>query len=256
MGNHYHLILETPRANLNSFMHALGSGYTTYFNIKRKRSGHLFQGRYKAILIDKDSCLLELSRYVHLNPVRAKLVERAEHYPYSSYRAYIFPEQKSMVARNLIWGMIDPLRYREFVESGVGKDLPDPPVYGGMMIGKKQFIKETLRRITEGTFKNREISHRRRLGSHNVEDIVRLLSSHFKVSEETVRTSSPYRTYAIYLTRKHTDLTNREIGDYFGGISYSAVTKTGTRLMAKMAGDKALQKELGRVEALMSRVKG
>ena len=84
MANHYHLIVETPKGNLSSFMHSLNSAYTTYFNIKRRRAGHLFQGRYKALLIDVDNYLLELSRYIHLNPVRAGMTERPEAYRYSS----------------------------------------------------------------------------------------------------------------------------------------------------------------------------
>ena len=67
MTNHYHLIVETPKANLSSFMHTLNSAYTAYFNIKRKRAGHLIEGRYKALLIDVDNHLLELSPYIHLN---------------------------------------------------------------------------------------------------------------------------------------------------------------------------------------------
>jgi REP element-mobilizing transposase RayT len=70
MTNHYHLLLETPRANLGAILHHLNTSYTNYFNKKRGRNGHLFQGRYKAILVEKDSYALELSRYIHLNPVR------------------------------------------------------------------------------------------------------------------------------------------------------------------------------------------
>jgi putative transposase len=84
IGNHYHLVIETPRGLLSRFMHDVNSGYTTYFNVKRKRAGHLFQGRYKSLLVDKDSYLLELSRYVHLNPCRAGITERPEDYPLSS----------------------------------------------------------------------------------------------------------------------------------------------------------------------------
>jgi len=89
MSNHYHLIIQTPEANLSKAMHYINGSYTTYTNIKRNRSGHLFQGRYKAILIDRDNYLLELSRYLHLNPVRAGMVNRPEEYPYSSYKTYI-----------------------------------------------------------------------------------------------------------------------------------------------------------------------
>lgn len=73
MTNHYHLLIETPRPNLGRVMHYINGSYANYFNIKKRRSGHFFQGRYKGILIDKDSYLLELSRYLHLNPVRAKM---------------------------------------------------------------------------------------------------------------------------------------------------------------------------------------
>lgn len=89
MDNHYHLILETPQGNLLKVMHGINSGYTGYFNRRYKRTGHLFQGRYKAILVDKDNYLIELTRYVHLNPVRAKAVERPEQYRWSSYCGYI-----------------------------------------------------------------------------------------------------------------------------------------------------------------------
>ncbi len=89
MDNHYHLILETPKGNLLKVMHGINGGYTGYFNRRHGRVGHLFQGRYKGIIVDKDTYLLELGRYVHLNPLRAKMVERPELYEWSSYPAYI-----------------------------------------------------------------------------------------------------------------------------------------------------------------------
>ena len=85
MSNHYHLLLETPSGNLSQIMRHINGAYTTYFNVKRKRAGHLFQGRYKGILVEADAYALELSRYMHLNPVRAWMVAKPEHYPWSSY---------------------------------------------------------------------------------------------------------------------------------------------------------------------------
>ena len=85
MDNHYHLVLETPLGNLVKVMHGLNSSYTGYFNRRYARTGHVFQGRYKAIVVDKDAYLLELSRYVHLNPVRGGVVNRPEKYAWSSY---------------------------------------------------------------------------------------------------------------------------------------------------------------------------
>jgi hypothetical protein len=89
MSNHYHLLLETPSGNLAQIMRHINGAYTTYFNVKWKRAGHLFQGRYQAILVEADAYALELSRYMHLNPVRAGMVAKPEHYPWSSSRSSI-----------------------------------------------------------------------------------------------------------------------------------------------------------------------
>ncbi len=89
MDNHYHLLLETPTGNLSQIMRHINGAYTTYFNIKRKRAGHLFQGRYKSVLVDINEYAQELSRYIHLNPVRAKIVELPELHEWSSYPHFI-----------------------------------------------------------------------------------------------------------------------------------------------------------------------
>jgi putative transposase len=87
MTNHYHIVIETPDANLSKGMRQLNGVYTQSFNRAHGRVGHVFQGRFKAILVEKDSYLLELARYVVLNPLRAKMVRRIEQWPWSSYRA-------------------------------------------------------------------------------------------------------------------------------------------------------------------------
>ena len=88
MSNHYHLMIETPQGNLSQIMKYINSSYTNFFNIKRKRTGHLLQGRYKAILVEADAYATELSRYIHLNPVRAGMVRSPEEYRWSSYSYY------------------------------------------------------------------------------------------------------------------------------------------------------------------------
>ncbi len=87
MSNHYHLLIETPQANLAQGMRQLNGVYTQRFNRLHGRVGHVFQGRYKAILVERDSYLLELARYVVLNPLRAGMVKRLEAWPWSSYLA-------------------------------------------------------------------------------------------------------------------------------------------------------------------------
>jgi len=81
MTNHYHLLLETPEGNLSQVMRHINGAYTNYFNTKRRRAGHLLQGRYTAILVEQDEYAKTLSRYMHLNPVAARMVERPEEHP-------------------------------------------------------------------------------------------------------------------------------------------------------------------------------
>jgi len=89
MDNNYHILLQTPAGNLCQIMHHINGAYTNYVNVKRKRSGHLFQGRYKALLVDIDEYAQELFRYIHLNPAEAGMVEKPEQYRWSSYGDYI-----------------------------------------------------------------------------------------------------------------------------------------------------------------------
>jgi putative transposase len=181
MGNHYHLIGETPGANLSSIMHSINGAYTTYFNKKRKRSSHLFQGRYKTILIDHASYLLELSRYIHLNPVKAGMTEKPEDYAFSSYASYIFPDKEDIVSRDLIWNMTSrenaPILYKAFVEEAINADEnPFKDLYGGMILGKKQFIKEALSMLTTDLLRKDDTSSRRSLKtSLSLEEITQVI---------------------------------------------------------------------------------
>jgi putative transposase len=87
MTNHFHLVVQTSEANLSRGMHWLNTAYVVWFNRRHQRSGHLYQGRFKAFLIEKETYFMEVLRYVVLNPVRAGMVERPDDYPWSSYRA-------------------------------------------------------------------------------------------------------------------------------------------------------------------------
>lgn len=259
MTTHYHLIIETPDGNLGKIMHFLNGSYTTYINIKRKRSGHLFQGRYKAILVDKDSYLLELSRYLHLNPVRAKMVEKPEEYPHSSYGSYIFDKNEEIVTTEMILGILTGIgenseeRYKVFVESALGVELKSPleKVYGGMMLGSEGFIREVLSRLEKEPMESVDVSHRKTLRAIvGVDEIISALCEHYAVGMEEISGNkrSEARNAGVYLLKKYTGATNTEIGELFGGISYSAVTKITQNFSRLMADDKELR---GRVNNLL-----
>jgi len=265
MTNHYHFILETPEANLTKVMHYINGSYTNYVNRSKQRSGHLFQGRYKAIAIDKDNYLLELSRYVHLNPVRAKMVTKPEDYVFSSYKSYIEKKGEEIVDRDLILSMVSKdsryrrKRYRDFVERGMEGPLDDPlkEVYGGAILGGKKFIKEVLERVKTSVIQNREISHRRQLQSaYALDRIVESVAVHFGVSIGELKSSKGlYRNVTIYLVKKWTGINNTEIGDLFGGLSYSAVSKINTRFSDTLKTDKKLRRGVREIMDHLSHVK-
>jgi len=267
MTNHYHLLIETPEGNLSRVMHYINGSYTTYINIKKKRSGHLFQGRYKAILVEQDSYLVELSRYIHLNPVRAGLVDRPEEYPYSSYSVFISGQADDLVRGDLILGMVASRkqearkRYRDYVEAAIGEDLESPikKVYGGMVLGSAGFIKETLKKIEEDYTRNVEVSGRRQLRTPGeIDEILELIAETYRIPKEAITSGTPSeaKKAAIYLIKKHTGLTDKAIGERFGGLSYSAVAKVCRRLEEKMGIDKGLKKSITKMDRGLSNVKG
>ncbi len=267
MGNHYHLLIETPEANISSVMHYISGSYATYINTKRGRNGHLFQGRYKSILVDKDSYLMELSRYIHLNPVRARMVEKPEEYAYSSYNSYITGEPGKIVTTDLILGMLSVQRkeaqkaYRHYVENGIGKELKNPldNAYCGIILGGEQFIKDVLRTIKEGYIERAEVSHRRALRNvMGMEEIIEGVCRYFKVSREAVikRQRGDIKNIAIYLIKRRSGATNKEIGALFGGVSYSAVSKTYQRMLERLRTDQELRKKMEKIDSSMSNVKG
>jgi len=267
MGNHYHLIIETPEANISRVMHYINGSYTTYINIKRGRNGHLFQGRYKSILVAKDSYLMELSRYIHLNPVRALMVEKPEEYAYSSYNSYITGKPEKIVTTDLILGMVSRERkeardgYRDYVENGIGEKLKNPldGAYGGIIVGGEQFIKGVLRTIKEGYIEKAEVSHRKALRSViGMEEIIEVVCRYFKVSRAEVvkRQRGGIKNIAIFEIKRHTGATNSEIGAVFGGVSYSAISKTYQRMLERLQTDLELRKEIEKLDSSMSNVKG
>lgn len=149
MGNHFHLLIETPVPNLSRGMRQLNGVYTQGFNRRHRKVGHLFQGRYKAILVEREAYLLELARYVVLNPVRAKLVRNPQGYAWSSYRSTLgldpippglsvdwllgqFARTKS-VARQ---------RYASFVQAGMGQPSPWANLKGQVLLGSEAFVEK------------------------------------------------------------------------------------------------------------------
>jgi REP element-mobilizing transposase RayT len=151
MGNHYHLLIETPEADLGRGMRQLNGVYTQAFNRRHRRTGHLLQGRYKAILVEKESYLLELCRYIVLNPVAAGVVPTPENWRWSSYRSTaglgsvpVFLTTKWVLAQfgdNLVNAR---QRYVAFVQDGLKCPSPWKDLRGGILLGETSFVERML----------------------------------------------------------------------------------------------------------------
>ena len=156
MDNHYHLIIETPESNLSKGMRQLNGIYTQRYNFKYSNTGHVFQGRYKSIIVDKDSYLLELCRYVILNPFRAGMVEDPRNWKWSSYLSMTgLKDTPEWLTTDWVLGQFHQTRkraieaYKRFIMEGVTQKTPWKELKGQIFLGDEQFIERTKR--TMGT---------------------------------------------------------------------------------------------------------
>lgn len=244
MGNHYHLLLETPAGNLAEIMRHINGAYTTYFNVKRKRSGHLFQGRYKAILVEADEYATELSRYIHLNPVNAHIIARPEDYQWSSYRCYIGQSlppawlKMDFVLEYFAVNAADASnKYRQFVEDKLGKEYASPlkAVVGSSLLGSQGFIEEITAVHLQEKAVGRDVPALRQLTRQpQPEDIIREVKAVFAENEKQARLA------AMHLCHKYSGSKLRQIGSLFD-VRESAITEGSRRFALKMIEDKQLK---------------
>jgi REP element-mobilizing transposase RayT len=220
MGNHYHLLIETPEGNLSKGMRELNGRYTQAFNRRHRRVGHLFQGRFKAILVERDSYLLELCRYVVLNPVRAKMVRAPGHYKWSSYRATAGQGQApAFLTTDWILSQFAKRRtearkrYRRFVRQGLGEPASWGELKGQVLLGTEAFVRRIARHL-KGAEELKEIPRRQRLVNRPA------LSALFKaVSQDRSRRNRQIRRAHL----KH-GYSLTEIGEHLG-LHYSTISK-------------------------------
>ena len=170
MDNHYHLLIQTPDANLSKGMRQLNGVFTQTSNRRHHRVGHLFQGRFKAILVDSDAYLLELARYVVLNPVRARIVKKPGDWRWSSYRASIgqvpadsFLAIDGLLAQFAKRRSVAQARYAQFVSEGIKSASPWQQLKGQVFLGDVQFVERMQASIAKRQRRDVQIpiAHRR-----------------------------------------------------------------------------------------------
>ncbi len=216
MDNHYHLLVETPDANLSRFMRQLNGVYTQRYNNQYGRSGHLFQGRYKAILVQQDLYLAELSRYIVLNPVRAGMVRAAKDWHWSSYRA------TAGLSAGVSWLSTDwllsnfakrrcdaQLAYRRFVSDGKNQEKPWSKLTHQIYLGDDKFVKTMQKKVPADEDLSEVVSAQKREKAKSLAEYQRRYSD---------------RNTAICKAYESGSYSMKAIGDYFG-LHYSWVSR-------------------------------
>src|SRR3989338_712132 len=248
MSNHYHLLIETPLGNLSQIMRHINGSYTTYFNTKRQRAGHLFQGRYKAILVEADEYAGELSRYIHLNPVRAGIVNNPEEYRCSSYQNYTGKKADKWLTTDFILGYFGGKgstafkKYGNFVKSLINREYDSPlkDTVSSTILGGADFIKEIKDKYLSGKEADRDIPALRELKKVLIEDIMKEVEATFKGKHSFSKKA------ALYLCHRYSGRTLKEIGGYFG-MGESGVSQSSRRFSLKLEVNKKLSKKVNSI---------
>ena len=231
MGNHYHLLMETPKANLIKAMHKLNTSYTNYYNYHNNRIGHLFSGRYRAILVEKENYAMVLSSYIHLNPVRAGFIniENISDYPWCSYKYYVKScEKPTFFETDLIINLCGGIKnYQKYVQTQFKKDFkPEKDIKANIILGSKDFFEWVRQKsLTHDWIKTDD---KKALNEFYNYKIINSENNIFKIKNVftdnySELTNSYKRKIIIYLLKKYTEMTLKEIGKEFE-ISVSAVS--------------------------------
>lgn len=238
MGNHYHLLLKTKDANLSRAMQWFGTSYTRKFNLENSTGGHLFQGRFKSIIVENDTYLLRLSCYIHRNPVRAGLVERLADYQWSSYGFYAYKNKKApswLTIKPILHQLSGQDKHRAYrikvqqysdEQSSIWENVKH-----GFIYGSRNFVSDLKARFLDGE-KDEELPQRNRL--LRTEDPQLLLNSAADVlgfdleaarkAKRIAPGEKEKRDMLIYLLWKSGGLSNQKISSLLG-VTYSTVSK-------------------------------
>lgn len=272
MANHFHMVAQTREANLSRWMHWLMVSYTMYFNWRHERCGHLFQGRFKGFVVEPGGeHLLALSRYVHLNPVRGKVLgrgtpmerrRRLRENKWSSYRGYAgLGKQFGFVEEEMILGALhgarrignrERQRYRAFVEEGLVREIENPfeAVKWQTVLGSESFAQTLQDGLKEIKRKGREMTAvRRGTKRKDPEELVEQVARIYKVDKEVLLKRGGYgmeaRSAAMALVWERCDISLRDIGELFGAMDYAAVAQRIRRInQANPAGLRNVRKML------------
>jgi putative transposase len=262
MANHFHLVIETPQANCSAFMQSLLTSYTGHFNLRHGRHGHLFDGRYKARLVQGDDYLLALSRYVHLNPVRVSELPDVEQrrnlldaYNWSSYLQYIGRREKLPFVTfaptlALLPGRNAVRRYRQYVEQGLTKGMEEWNLgeYSPLSIGDggfREWVQDRYAELVLAANCEEDVAFRPTEKTLAPDAILAELAKRMECETSAFRSRAhgePYRPFAAYFLTRFGGLSRRQTALHLGVRSGPAVSRQLSRYGELMQENRRLRK--------------
>jgi len=264
MGNHYHLLLKTLDANLSRGMQWFGTAYTRKFNLLNNQSGHLFQGRFKSIIVENDAYLLRLSCYIHRNPLRAGIANRLSDYKWSSYQYYAYRKNapawmKTSQILGQVSGKDKNQTYRRKVQQYADEKFSVwEDVRHGLVYGSETFLNDLKKRFLSRQKDVELPQHNRMYRDVDPNKILKIASGAMEIDIDSVRkfkripkALKDKRDLLIYLLLESGRFTNHEIGSLFE-ISYSNVSRRIIEIKKRLGKDSGLR---GRYKALSALIK-
>ncbi len=261
MPTHYHLMLQTPDANLSRCMRHLNGVYTQRYNVRHSCDGTLFRGRYKSILVDADNYVLQLVRYIHRNPLNAGLVKRLDQYVWSSHKGYLSKAKKwNWLYKHFVLDMLTTQInsqiqiYKQFMAQEQDEDLvrvlnsKNPP----SMLGSEKFISWIKDRFFKKK-KDKEVPASKELAP-DLDTIISEVSRYYKVRPTKLKAvrrgmENEPRDMAMYLIRSMRAEPLMRVGANFGLNQYSSVSSAVTRVKAKLLKDRKFKDRLEHIES-------
>ncbi len=264
MDNHYHLLIRTNRPNLSKSMQWLGTTYTTIFNLSNFQVGHLFQGRFKSILVENEAYLLQLSYYIHRNPLRAGIVERLIDYPWSSYPAYAYNRRcPDWLKTDLLLSQFGPddtgrKAYREKVQQYADeKKSIWEEIRHGVIFGSQVFVD----RIKQDHLSKEDQADipvlKNIVDDMDLSEVIKTASAILKIDIQRLKNSRRIsksdminRDMLIYHMWQSGRFSNSEIGSQVG-LTISSISRRVGIFQAMLNNDKKLRVEYGKLKSII-----
>jgi REP element-mobilizing transposase RayT len=269
MDNHFHLLVQTPQANLSEFMRRFTVTYTVRFNRRHDRSGHVFQGRFKSLLVQEDEYLLPLSRYIHLNPIRLRKFNDADiqskcdylkKYLWSTYPGYCYLRKRD---KNIDYGWLlntyfaedsaqGRRRYRAYVYQGIEVEIENPfeEVIHQSILGTQNFVDWVKNMLPSK--EQREVPSLGKLqhdipAERIIEEVARACQAQTEDLLDRKTRLKEHRQMAMELSYRYSNEKQTQIGAIFG-VDYSTVSQSRTRLKDKLKSSRKLNKQFKQIK--------